>query len=88
MEKMEIIDYNGGMVKKKSPPEFDLAAFCRDVRAEEDCSQREMAEKLGVAKSTYESWEAGNFEPNGQAVIKLLKIRAARRGININAFLS
>lgn len=69
-------------------PENYLANLCKEIRAEEaPCSQREMAERLGVAKSTYESWEAGKAKPNAEALIKLLQIRAERRSINLKALL-
>ena len=69
-------------------PEGYLANLCKEIRSEEaPCSQREMAFRLGVAKSTYESWEASKAKPNAEALIKLLQIRAERRSINLKALL-
>lgn len=57
------------------PQQVDFAEMCKDLRAKLGCKQREMAEVLGVTLRRYQSWEAGDFEPTGQATAKLLAIR-------------
>lgn len=43
----------------------------RDVREQKGLSQKEVAEKIGVAKSTYSLYESGNREPNVQTIKKI-----------------
>lgn len=44
------------------------------IRIEKGYSQKEFAEKLGVAKSTYCMYESGNREPNVQTIKKISKL--------------
>lgn len=49
------------------------------ARERKGLSQKDVAEKIGVAKSTYSLYESGNREPNVQTIKKiadLLKITA------------
>lgn len=51
----------------------------KNARERRGLSQKEVAEKIGVAKSTYSLYESGNREPNVQTIKKiadLLKITA------------
>lgn len=41
------------------------------AREQRGYSQKEVAEKIGVAKSTYSLYESGNREPNVQTIKKL-----------------
>ena len=43
----------------------------RNARLKKGYSQKEVAEKIGVAKSTYSLYESGNREPNVQTIKKL-----------------
>ena len=43
----------------------------RDAREQKGLSQKEVAEKIGVAKSTYSLYESGNREPNVQTIKKI-----------------
>lgn len=46
----------------------------RAARLKKGLSQQEVADALGVAKSTYSMWETGNREPNLMRIIALTKI--------------
>lgn len=51
----------------------------KNAREKRGLSQKDVAEKIGVAKSTYSLYESGNREPNVQTIKKiadLLKITA------------
>ena len=41
------------------------------AREQKGLSQKDVAEKIGVAKSTYSLYESGNREPNVQTIKKL-----------------
>lgn len=43
----------------------------RDAREQKGLSQKEVAVKIGVAKSTYSLYESGNREPNVQTIKKI-----------------
>lgn len=43
----------------------------RTARERKGFSQKEMAERIGVAKSTYSLYESGNREPNVQTIKKI-----------------
>lgn len=43
----------------------------RTARERKGFSQKEMAEKIGVAKSTYSLYESGNREPNVQTIKRI-----------------
>lgn len=44
------------------------------IRIEKGFSQKEFAEKLGVAKSTYCMYESGNREPNVQTIKRISEL--------------
>ena len=44
------------------------------ARERKGISQKEMAESIGVAKSTYSLYESGNREPNVQTIKKIADI--------------
>ena len=44
------------------------------ARERKKISQKEMAERIGVAKSTYSLYESGNREPNVQTIKKIADI--------------
>lgn len=46
----------------------------RNARQRKGMSQQDVADKVGVAKSTYSMWETGNREPNLMKIIALTKI--------------
>lgn len=51
--------------------------FCKqlkELRAEKDLSQKEVAERLGVAVSTYANWEQGRTEPSIYDIFNLLSV--------------
>ena len=51
--------------------------FCKqlkDLRAEKELSQKEVAERLGVAVSTYANWEQGRTEPSIYDIFNLLSV--------------
>ncbi len=50
-----------------------LADKLRKLRKSLNLKQGEMAEKIGVAKSTYQNWEYGHQEPSGPA-LRLLQV--------------
>lgn len=43
----------------------------KDARERKGLSQKDVAEKIGVAKSTYSLYESGNREPNVQTIKKI-----------------
>ena len=43
----------------------------KTARERKGLSQKEVAEKIGVAKSTYSLYESGNREPNVQTIKKI-----------------
>lgn len=43
----------------------------RSAREHKGLSQKEVAERIGVAKSTYSLYESGNREPNVQTIKKI-----------------
>lgn len=43
----------------------------RNAREHNGLSQKEVAEKIGVAKSTYSLYESGNREPNVKTIKKI-----------------
>lgn len=43
----------------------------RTARERKGFTQKEMAERIGVAKSTYSLYESGNREPNVQTIKKI-----------------
>lgn len=59
------------IVKEIFKSKVNLASLCRDMRINLSLSQKEMANNFNVPLQTYEDWEAGNTEPNGQVVSKL-----------------
>lgn len=46
----------------------------KTARERRGLSQKEMAERIGVAKSTYSLYESGNREPNVQTIKKIADI--------------
>lgn len=44
----------------------------KEVRQEQQLSQKQIADKLGVAVSTYANWEQGRREPSISDIYKLL----------------
>ncbi len=51
--------------------------FCKqlkELRTEKELSQKEVAERLGVAVSTYANWEQGRTEPSVYDIFNLLYV--------------
>lgn len=51
--------------------------FCdnlRNIRKENNLTQKEIAQKLNVVESCYANWEQGRTEPNIETLRKLSKI--------------
>ena len=46
----------------------------KNVREKKGISQKEMAERIGVAKSTYSMYESGSREPNIQTIRKIADV--------------
>ena len=46
----------------------------RYAREQKGLSQKDVAEKIGVAKSTYSLYESGNREPNVQTIKKIADV--------------
>ena len=46
----------------------------KEARLKKELSQKEVAEKIGVAKSTYSLYESGNREPNVDTIKKIADI--------------
>ena len=46
----------------------------KELRAEKELSQTELAERLGVAVSTYANWEQGRRAPSIYDVFNLLRV--------------
>lgn len=46
----------------------------KELRAEKELSQKEVAERLGVAVSTYANWEQGRTEPSIYDIFNLLSV--------------
>lgn len=51
-----------------------FATRLKEIRNEANLSRNEVAEKLGVALSTYGNWEQGRRSPNVDDIYKLLKV--------------
>lgn len=45
----------------------------REIRLSKSLTQREVAESVGVARSTYAMWEGGEVLPNAKYLIALAK---------------
>ena len=46
----------------------------KNARERKEITQKEMAERIGVAKSTYSLYESGNREPNVQTIKKIADV--------------
>ena len=46
----------------------------KNARERKGISQKDVAEKIGVAKSTYSLYESGNREPNVQTIKKIADV--------------
>ena len=46
----------------------------KDLRKEKNLSQKQLAEKLGIAVSTYANWEQGRRSPCIEDIYHLLKV--------------
>lgn len=46
----------------------------RKIRLQKGLSQKDVAEQIGVAKSTYSLYESGNREPNVQTIKKIADV--------------
>lgn len=46
----------------------------KDARLKKNLSQKEVAEKIGVAKSTYSLYESGNRKPNVDTIKKIADV--------------
>ncbi len=44
----------------------------KEIRAEKKLSQKQVADKIGIAVSTYANWEQGRREPNISDIYKLI----------------
>lgn len=53
---------------------LNLAKNLRELREQSGCTQREIAQKLGVAYQSYQAYELGITVPTLQNFIKLAKI--------------
>ena len=51
-----------------------LSSNLKKLRTQQALTQKYVAEKIGVATSTYSLYESGNREPNLQTVIELAKV--------------
>ena len=61
------------MIKNDSYAKI-FATRLKEIRVEANMSRNEVAEKLGVALSTYGNWEQGRRSPNVDEIYKLLEI--------------
>jgi len=52
-------------------PKVDFSEICRKIRSQLGHTQQEMADLFGVHIRTYQNWEAGEGEPNGQVGFRL-----------------
>ena len=55
------------------------------AREQKGLSQKDVAEKIGVAKSTYSLYESGNREPNVQTIKKIANALDVSADISIHA---
>lgn len=46
----------------------------KNARERKEITQKELAERIGVAKSTYSLYESGNREPNVQTIRKITDV--------------
>ncbi len=51
-----------------------FSARLKEIREERQLSQKTVAEKLGIAVSTYANWEQGRREPDIYYILNLLKV--------------
>ncbi len=47
-------------------------AHLKEIRQDKNLSQKQIAEKLGVAVSTYANWEQGRRDPSINDIFKIL----------------
>lgn len=52
-------------------PKVNFSEICRKIRLQLGHTQQEMADLFGVHIRTYQNWEAGEGEPNGQVGFRL-----------------
>jgi DNA-binding XRE family transcriptional regulator len=67
MEHLMHFTYNFCMTMQK----IDFSEICRKIRLQLGHTQQEMADLFGVNIRTYQSWEAGEADPNGQVGFRL-----------------
>lgn len=54
-------------------PDFDLGANIRRVRTKAGLTQKELAERVGVATNTISDWENGRREPSVRQIVMIAK---------------
>ena len=59
-------------MKKENILEKRFRERLKSLRKEKDLFQKDIAEKIGVALSTYSNWEQGRTQPSIQDIYKLL----------------
>ena len=59
-------------MKKENIFEKRFRERLKTLRKEKDLFQKDIAEKIGVALSTYSNWEQGRTQPSIQDIYKLL----------------
>ncbi len=59
-------------MKKENIFEKRFRERLKSLRKEKDLFQKDIAEKIGVALSTYSNWEQGRTQPSIQDIYKLL----------------
>ena len=73
---MKMDTRTGNKVNINISPWIDLAELCRELRNKLGLTQVQMANLLETDRNTYRRWEAGEFDPNGQATARLLDIKS------------
>lgn len=61
-----------------------IGAFLAELRKEQNLTQEELGEELGVTNKTVSRWENGNYLPP----VELLQMLSKRYGVSINELLS
>ncbi len=54
--------------------EKDLSKRLREIRLHKKLSQQQVADYIGVCRSTYTYYETGKTEPNLQTIVKLAQM--------------
>jgi len=73
LSKKSYIDFEEKIAKSKLRSEI-ISTILKNLRVRADFSQKEIADKIGVAQQTYNGYEKGKHEPSIELIIRLADI--------------